>query len=424
MPNIDTSEARRRDLSSGTADLERQGRVIDGPGPQEPFCVLDAANSVIEPVAVWIRHLAVCDHSPRTIRSYSYAALTWFRVLHRLQVPWQKATEADTAALVSWFRLAANPQRTRPAGQAAVNVKTGKPQLPLGYGSATINLTLAAVHGFYTFHAHWGRGPVTNPVPESAARRRALSHRSPLDVPLRHRRSGYRQRAGQRTPRSIPDPLWAELFARMTCDRDRALLACYVSSGARAEELLNLHLEDIDWAGQRMSISSKGPRGRRVVPLSPEALTWLSAYLHRHPARSGGPVWRSQHDATQQLSYSAARRVLQRANERLGTNWSLHDLRHTAATRMASSGVLTLPEVQVILGHADLRTTSVYLAPRVDDVIDKLHAYFQQPSPPPPRFAPEYATDDLSTVFGIDAAAHPLSSETPGVDVTVRGDHA
>jgi integrase len=28
------------------------------------------------------------------------------------------------------------------------------------------------------------------------------------------------------------------------------------------------------------------------------------------------------------------RRVLQRANGKLGTNWTLHDLRHTAATRM------------------------------------------------------------------------------------------
>jgi hypothetical protein len=39
--------------------------------------------------------------------------------------------------------------------------------------------------------------------------------------------------------------------------------------------------------------------------------------------------------------------VLQRANERLGTNWSLHDARHTAA---ASSGDerLTLAEVQTV----------------------------------------------------------------------------
>jgi hypothetical protein len=37
------------------------------------------------------------------------------------------------------------------------------------------------------------------------------------------------------------------------------------------------------------------------------------------------------------LTYAALRRTLQRANARLGTNWTLHDLRHTAAMRMAAA---------------------------------------------------------------------------------------
>ncbi|WP_326608883.1 site-specific integrase [Streptomyces scopuliridis] len=39
------------------------------------------------------------------------------------------------------------------------------------------------------------------------------------------------------------------------------------------------------------------------------------------------------------------RRILQRANDKLGTNWTLHDARHTAATRMAGDDRLTLAEV-------------------------------------------------------------------------------
>ncbi|MGH3994299.1 MAG: hypothetical protein ACRDSN_17805 [Pseudonocardiaceae bacterium] len=38
--------------------------------------------------------------------------------------------------------------------------------------------------------------------------------------------------------------MWDELFAAMTCDRDRALLLCYVSSGARASELLGVAIGD------------------------------------------------------------------------------------------------------------------------------------------------------------------------------------
>jgi len=194
--------------------------------------------------------------------------------------------------------------------------------------------------------------------------------------------------------------MWDQLFAQMPSDRDRALVACYVSSGARAEELLSATVEDVDWAGQRMSVVSKGSRERRMVPLSPEALTWLGRYLRTFEGPVAGPLWRTVRGESRPLTYGAARRVLQRANETLGTNWTLHDLRHTAATRMVSSGVLTLPEVQVVLGHADLRTTSIYTVPRIEEVIDKMQDHYAQPAPPPRRFAPGYADEDIAIVFG------------------------
>ena len=79
--------------------------------------------------------------------------------------------------------------------------------------------------------------------------------------------------------RPIPDPQWDELFAKLRCTRDRALLACYVSSGARASELLGVQLGDIDWASGKLWVVSKGTRLRQPVPVSPEALAYLAAYL-------------------------------------------------------------------------------------------------------------------------------------------------
>ena len=159
-------------------------------------------------------------------------------------------------------------------------------------------------------------------------------------------------------------------------------------------------IEDVDWAGQRMSVVSEGSRERRLVPLSPEALMWLSRYLGTLVDASSGPLWRTVRGEPRPLTYNAARRVLQRANSRLGTNWTLHDLRHTAAMRMVGSGVLTLPEVQVVLGHADLRTTSIYTTPRIAEVIDKVHEHYARPTSPPPRFASGYAAEDIAIVFG------------------------
>ena len=91
--------------------------------------------------------------------------------------------ESDVAAMVGWLRLASNPQRRRAVASVAagsVNVKTGKRRLPEGYSSSKINQTLAAVHGFYGFHARFGAGPLVNPVPVSRDRRRVLAHHNPL----------------------------------------------------------------------------------------------------------------------------------------------------------------------------------------------------------------------------------------------------
>ena len=77
-------------------------------------------------------------------------------------------------------------------------------------------------------------------------------HRSPIEPVPAFRRARYRQGQAVRAPRSIPDQLWDELFAQMGCDRDRALLGAYVSTGARASELLGVRVEDLDWARQQV----------------------------------------------------------------------------------------------------------------------------------------------------------------------------
>jgi integrase len=55
----------------------------------------------------------------------------------------------------------------------------------------------------------------------------------------RNERGGlYRPRVPSRIPRSVPDEEFNEIFAALPSHRDRALVAFYVSTGARASELL------------------------------------------------------------------------------------------------------------------------------------------------------------------------------------------
>lgn len=233
---------------NGLVELPRLGAVVAGPGRLPPFLVVDEHRVPVEPAVGYLRDLALSDVSPLTCRSYGYDLLRWHRLLWLLDVPWDKATESEVRVLVGWLRTAPNYQRQRrqpgTPELGAVNVRTGKQSLKACYAPRTINHCLTVLWGFYDFHAGFGRGPVLNPVPQSAARRQAMAHHSPLEPKPVVRRARLRQRVPKAQPRSIPDRMWDELFDEMGCDRDRALLLFYVSSGARASELLGLLLDD------------------------------------------------------------------------------------------------------------------------------------------------------------------------------------
>jgi integrase len=391
----------REDLLEGRLALPLVGQVVAGGQPSLPFVLLDDGGGEVEPVSRFLRDVALSDRSPLTCRSYAMDLLRWWRLLVLLGVPWDRATVDEVAVLVGWLRSAPNPQRKRSADAAAVNLKTGKPLLRPGYAASTINHALSVLSAFYAFHGHYGRGPVVNPVPVSSGRRLALAHRSPLEPVPRTSRAPLRQKEPDLAPRAIPDRLWDELLEAMTCHRDRALLSFYVSSAARAGELLGLTLDRIDWAGQRIWVVSKGTRALEVVPASPQAFTFLALYLAEAglPA-AGEPVWRTLRGESKPLSYWALRRMLQRANAKLGTNWTPHDTRHTAATRMANDPSLTLPQVQTILRHRHVTYTLRYLRTNIDELFARLQTHFQRPKAVEARVSAGYDPADVAVVFG------------------------
>lgn len=368
-----------------------------------PYLVVDAAGDEVDPVNRYLRDRMLGDVSPSTCRSYGYDLLRWFRLLWLLETAWDRATEAEVAVMVGWLRNADNLQRRRRPDSpqpGSVNVRTGKPEPSAGYAPATIAHALTVVSGFYDFHMHFGDGPLINPVPQNRSRRAALSHRSPLEDPRPHRRARLRPKVIQRAVRSIPDGLFEELFAQMRSDRDRALLAFYVSSGARASELLGLRMDDIDWAGKKIYVISKGSRLREAIPASPDAFVYLACYLDKAgPPPRGTPVWRSLRGADRPLTYWAMRQVLERVNALLGTNWTLHDLRHTAAARLAADPDITLVEIQTIMRHAHLSTTQLYVTPRLDDLLGKLAEHYSRPRAES-QWPVAYDPEDLRTVFG------------------------
>jgi integrase len=106
------------------------------------------------------------------------------------------------------------------------------------------------------------------------------------------------------------------------------------------------------------------------------------------------------------LTYDALRAVLRRANDLLGTNWTMHDLRHTCALRMVRDENLSLRDVQTVLGHANLATTQIYLQADDREVIDRVRRHLadrqaKADMPALPTTAgPGYDPADLAVLFG------------------------
>jgi site-specific recombinase XerD len=251
---------------------------------------------------------------------------------------------------------------------------------------------------------------MVNPFPLARSRRsRANAHHNPMD-PFPGQRSGrYRPKAARRVPRQIPDEKFDELFAQLGSNRDRALVAFWVSTGARASELLGATVADADPGQQLIAVIRKGTRALQWLPASPDAFVWLRLYQAQIrglvPAGRDQPLWWTLRRPWRALAYDAARAMFGRANAALGSNWSLHDLRHSAAYRMARDPDVPLVDVQWVMGHAHLSTTQQYLNPLTEDVIADVlafHSRRRERGPASPS-ADGYRPESLKVLFGRDA---------------------
>jgi site-specific recombinase XerD len=389
----------------------------------EPYRLVDPAGVVVGPAGVFLRELAASGRPATTQRSYGMDLLRWFRFLHAVQIRWDQATRAEARDFLCWIQVAGKPSRPHwryPGGGApgrggiayapgSPNPVTGKPSRGRGYAAATVAHCETVLRSFYEFHLEAGTGPMVNPFPLARGRRgRAGAHHNPME-PFTGQRSGrYRSRTGQRVPRQIPDERFDELFAALGSHRDRALVAFWVSTGARASELLGATAGDADPGSQLITVMRKGTGVLQPLPAAPDAFVWLRLYQAQLaglvPAGRDEPLWWTLRRPFRALGYDAARAMFARANAGLGSNWSLHDLRHTAAYRMARDPQVPLTDVQWVLGHAHLSTTQRYLNPVAEDVITSVLAFHAQrrDQDPGPLLGNGYRAESLRVLFGGD----------------------
>jgi integrase/recombinase XerD len=146
--------------------------------------------------------------------------------------------------------------------------------------------------------------------------------------------------------------------------RDRAILETLYSTGMRRMELVGLNVHDLDFERGTVMIRQGKGKKDRMIPIGERALAWISAYRDRaRPelvvGRDDGTLFLTQLGQSLSASWLSIRVAAYVDQAGIGKKGSCHMFRHTMATLMLENGA-DIRYIQVMLGHADLRTTEIY----------------------------------------------------------------
>ncbi|WP_321317548.1 tyrosine-type recombinase/integrase [Labilibaculum sp.] len=166
-----------------------------------------------------------------------------------------------------------------------------------------------------------------------------------------------------RTHKKIPQILSPEqvqvLLSCISNIKHHALISLAYATGMRRNEILSLRVEDIDSA-RNMIIVKYGKGGKqRQIPIKSSLLKILREYYKQYrPSKFLFEGYRPD----MQYSPTSFRNILRKAALKSKVNKRItpHTLRHSFATHMLESG-LNLKQLQLILGHNAMKTTSIYL---------------------------------------------------------------
>lgn len=162
--------------------------------------------------------------------------------------------------------------------------------------------------------------------------------------------------------KSLPEVLSrnevARILACLSNRKHRCMISLIYSAGLRRSELLNLTPKDIISERMLVRIMGKGRKCRYSL-LSEKLLKELREYFKEYRPQK----WLFEGETPgEQYSASALVKILKEAASRAGINHRVHVhmLRHSFATHLLEQGT-DLRTIQELLGHNDIKTTSIYL---------------------------------------------------------------
>ncbi|HBG75223.1 MAG: hypothetical protein A2X25_12770 [Chloroflexi bacterium GWB2_49_20] len=290
-----------------------------------------------------------------------------------------KYTSAFDDSLLVWAEAFLNDRKARGAAEGTIYFYSKKLKLFIGYCEAIAvdrisQITPTMIRQYLLFLETTGH----NPGGRHAAFRALRAFLNWYDDEVEP--SFWSNPIGKvRAPKVPTDPLEPVSFENVasmvkTCekgtftgDRDAALLLCLLDTGARANELLDVDLDDINQArGDILIRQGKGSKPRQVY-LGKYSRRALRKYL-KHRDDNNSALWVSDpRYGSERLKYDGLRAVLRRrASEAKVVEPSPHDFRRAFALSMLRNGT-DLYTLAKLMGHEGITVLQRYLKQTYQD---------------------------------------------------------
>ncbi len=147
--------------------------------------------------------------------------------------------------------------------------------------------------------------------------------------------------------------------------RNFAIITLFLNCGMRLSELVNINIKDIDFSENKLNVIGKGNK-ERAIYLNKACINAINDYLKDRPKEGVKYDSRDALFLSEQRKRISNRTVQYIVKEEMHiagidpNKYSVHKLRHTAATLMYKYGNVDIRALQVLLGHESVSTTEIY----------------------------------------------------------------
>lgn len=147
--------------------------------------------------------------------------------------------------------------------------------------------------------------------------------------------------------------------------RNYAIITLFLNCGVRLSELVGINIKDIDFDENKLNVVGKGNK-ERAIYLNKACISAIKSYLAIRPHNNVKGDNRDALFLSEQNKRISNRTVQYIVKEELRmagidqNKYSVHKLRHTAATLMYKYGQVDIRALQELLGHESISTTEIY----------------------------------------------------------------